>query len=357
MKKIRFLFFLCCLFAVACLTPRNTAFAKENPLNRPIATEDVMNETLFTYEEFLELYQAYNSGSHYLKEKFKPYERKILKEKFYDKLYKIEGEYYNYLDFTLGRFELPVYTVGDLYYSSDNKYNNSKRKLGWERALWNQFGEAIKQEEKINCKSIRGTNEIKGGYYYIVLLFETNGDFNPETDIGIAIKTNMYFKISSPDGYTYPTEDELYEYYSGSKGKVTTTPVPTSTPTPVPTSTPTPVPTSTPTPVPTSTPTPVPTSTPTPVPTSTPTPVPTSTPTPVPTSTPTPVPTSTLAPVPTSTPTPIPTSTATPTPKLTQTPVQSDTECNNIGTIVSISSIVTLIVVILVVVFFRNKKK
>lgn len=355
MKKIKFLFFVCCLFTVVCLMPKNTAYAKENPLNRPIATEDVMNETLFTYEEFLELYQAYNSGSHYLKEKFKPYESKILKEKFYDTLYRIEGEYYNYFDFTLGYFELPVYSVGNLYYSTDNKYDNSKRELGWRRALWNQFGEAIKQHEKINCKSISGTNLIDDGYYYIVLLFQTKDKFNPETDIGIAIKTNMYWKISSPEGYTYPTEDELYEYYSGSKGKVTPTSVPTSTPTPVPTSTPSPIPTSTPTPVPTSTPTPEPTATP--VPTATPTPEPTATP--VPTATPTPEPTAT--PVPTATPTPEPTATleptATPTPKQTQTPVQSDTESNNLGIVVSVSSIVALIVVILVAVFFRNKKK
>ena len=306
--------FLGCIlvFISILLSPSSKAFALE--INVPVEPYDVFESDIFmTYEEGLELFR-WNGSKFILKDRFKTFESKLLKERFYDRLYRIDGETYNFKDaFGTGNtYTLPVYTFGHApipISEGTKKYN------AWIKIITHCVADAIREIEGagIPCRYI--TNGGNGCAYSVILfLDEDTGEFDSTKNIGIAIKT-LYYSPFDTSSYTYPTEDEYYAMLSGSSGtKPTTTATPklTATSTPKPTATPTPEPTATPTPEPTATPMPEPTATPTPEPTATPTPEPTATPTPEPTATPTPEPTATSIPEPMATPTPELTATPTP---------------------------------------------
>ncbi len=298
---------VCCIFVLISivLSPCTKAFAVE--ISVPVETHNVFEEDIFmTYEESLELFR-WNGSKFLLKDKFKPVKSKLLKERFYDRLYRIEGETYEFKDLygTGETYTLPVYTIGKMYFPI---VGNGSMFNEWDNIISKTFAEAIAENEKNNYHSITRTTKLGASPDYIIILFcnsETK-KYDPKKDIGIAIKTYYWSEAYHVEDYTYPSEDEYYAMYSKGTSK------PTATPTPKPTVTPTPEPTATPTPEPTATPTPEPTAIPTPEPTATPTPEPTATPTPEPTATPTPKPTATPTPEPTATPTPEPTATPTP---------------------------------------------
>ena len=262
MNKTKLLFATLCIFLATILFSPKTAFALD--IDRPADTNDTINtETFMCYEEFLQFFNLSGRKSFNLKDKFKPYHEKILKERFYDKIYRLEGETYNYFDFALGDIELPVYAIGQIYFPYKSLPLDTKGDLlnGFRSELWLQFGFAIGQEENFNYDSIKGVTILDSGYMYIIVLLESkSGEYNEDNDIGIAIKTKLNLHYDSLD-YTYPTEAEYLAMYSNSKPKATTAPkvtkAPKSTATPIPTATPTPEPTATP--VPTAAPTPEPT--------------------------------------------------------------------------------------------------
>ena len=331
MKKI--ICFVLVLLFVA-LTPKSNAYALDLSAYVPNDTNNAYeNEVFMTYEESLSFFE-WDCDLYWLKECYQPTKirSELVKERFFDRLYRVEGEYYDFLDLITGeKARVPLYTIGKLYFPKENPQRQYDY---WPLAIANEFNKAISVVEKPSYDKTRSVTYLFPGTNYMVFLYldpETK-KYNPDTCIGIAIQFD-YVTYSDPSeipaDYTYPTSDEYYAMYSGkSSSKPTATPVPTATPTPKPTATP--VPTATPTPEPTATP--VPTATPTPKPTATPEPTATPTPeptaTPVPTATPTPEPTAT--PVPTATPTPEPTATpvptATPTPEPAATPDVSENE-------------------------------
>ena len=310
MKRLKLMicFVVVALFVV--IAPSFKAYALG--IDRPVATEDISNETMFTYDECLEIYRRTSSHSLYLKDKFSPYYDKYLRERFYEKIYRVEGETYTYRNAYFGTLELPLYQTGKFYYPTtidkvEDSHNENRKIAGWKSMLLWEFAEAIARAENIKYTSYSGAARV-GVESYFIIIFENEEKFDPTKNVGVAIKTDFVFSYKDLPDYTYLSEDELYEYYSkgssNSKPKATATPKPKATATPKPTVTPTPESTATPTPEPTATPTPEPTATPTLEPTATPTLEPTATPIPEPTATPTPEPTATPTPEPTATQTP-----------------------------------------------------
>ncbi len=365
MKRIVLLFLI--ILGVAIL-PSQTAFAKD--INRPVDTNNTYESVFVTFNEYNQLFLDNGNQNFSLLKRFKPYYNKILTERFYNRIYKVEGETTE-LKIDGNTYEVPVYTAGKIYIQ-----NTIRKELGgFDRPnftfdILDCFSEAIELNENVKSKVVRfGFIDNVGGPSYYYVIFQTNeNEFNPDKDVVFCLKTKVVYYVDLD--YTYPTEDEYFEMYSkGSQPKATATPKPKATATPKPTATPTPEPTATPTPEPTATPTPEPTATPTPEPTSTPTPEPTATPTPEPTATPTPKPTATPTPEPTATPTPEPTD-APDEPENDgqvqdgEMPGESDATQGSVnkGFRIGVKEIVIFVVItgiigVAIVMFFKKKKK
>ena len=379
MKKI-----LCFVLVAVVLAfiPGSVAYARGIEVKD---TSPITDEIFFTSTEFLELYH-FSDVCFFLNDEFKPYQNKILVERYYNRLHKVEGETYE--KEILGKtYDIPLYAVGDVFIllkdsPSRKVYDDLSRTM--RRKIAQEFAETAVLIEDIDYYSYEFGYDIKDNVdYFTVVTFSEHGKFDPEKDIAFAVKFRLRSNPDKCAHYEYPSAEEYLKMFSGSsKPKVTPTPVPTNTPKPKPTVTPTPKPTATPTPEPTATPTPEPTATPTPEPTATPTPEPTATPTQEPMATPTPEPTATPTPEPTATPTPEPTATPTPEPTTEPTDISdapgkdgemqdgetqgegddassspANEEVRIDGKVIVISAVIIGAIIIALVMFFKKKKR
>ncbi len=351
MKKL-FILILVALGVI--LLPCQKAFAKD--INRPVDTNNTYESVFVTFNEYNQLFLDNGNQKFSLLKRFKPYYNKILTERFYNRIYRIEGETTE-LEMYGKTYEVPVYTAGKIYIQNTiRKEVKNFDYCNFTLDILQCFGEAVELNENVEseCICFDFIDNVGGPSYYYVIFQTNENEFNPDKDVVFCLKTKVVYYVDLD--YTYPTEDEYFAYFSNGSSKPTSTPKPTVTP--IPTSTPTPEPTATPTPVPTATPTPVPTATPTPEPTATPTPVPTATPTPVPTATPTPIPEATVTPKPTTN--PDVTQTVTPTISPENNGEQnvektSDTKENKALLISSVCVGIVLLVAISLVVLKRKK--
>jgi len=340
------------------LTPCTHALAKG--IDVPIDTSNTLETVFFTFDEFLELYSYNGKRTFYLKEEFLPYKNKIFKERFYDRIVRIEGETYE-AEIYGKSYELPLYTFGKLYIPYlELEGDPSLTKAEWQTQISMILYEAIPNETNFKWDRIKSKYYPDGArHFYIFWFLSEDGKFDESKDIGIAIETKTLLNYDNCQDYTYPTQEEYYEMFSGkSSSNVSVTPTPLPSPTEIPTATPTPLPS--PTEMPTATPTPLPS--PTEMPTATPTPLPS--PTEMPTATPTPLPSPTE--MPTATPTPLPSPTEIPTatlvPQTTELPVPLDTSnhaiiINTPIKIILISCAFIVITVVVCLVYRHNKKK